>query len=152
MSIDNSFERIAAALESIASSLANGVSATALATADAAPAATKPAKATPAKTETKAAVERPTVSGDDTGSTTSSSADAASASQPEPPTEDAPAAEPSSPSQPELTEVNAAVLAFNRKNGREKTVALLQKYGGSKVPEIDVSKHADLLAELQAGL
>lgn len=107
-----------------------------------------------AETE-KVVTERPTVSGDDTASTTSSSADAGSASQPAPRTEDAPSAEPSTPSQsttPPVAEVNAAVLAFNRANGREKTLALLGKFGGSKVPEIDVSKHAELLAELKAGV
>lgn len=106
------------------------------------------------KATEKAVTESPTLSGDDTGSTTSSSADAGSVSQAAPRTEVAPSAEPSTPSQttPPVAEVNAAVLAYNRANGREKTLALLGKFGGSKVPEIDVSKHAELLAELKAGV
>ena len=120
------------------------------------PNGTEPARLdSPAVVEKAAAViERPPVSGDDTGSTTSSSADAGSASQPAQPTGDAPAAEPSTPSPtiPDVKEVNAAVLAFNRAKGREATVAMLGKYGGTKVPEIDNAKWAELLAELKAGV
>lgn len=111
-----------------------------------------------AQTE-KAVTERPTVSGDatspqtdaDPASATGSTSDAsaASGSGAAPATEGAPSA--AGNATPPVAEVNAAVLAYNRANGREKTLALLGKFGGSKVPEIDVSKHAELLAELKAG-
>lgn len=102
----------------------------------------------------EAVIEHPPVSGGDTASTTSSSAGAASASPAEQPTEVAPSAAPSTPSPttPDVKDVNAAVLAFNRAKGREETVALLAKYGGTKVPEIDSAKWAELLAELKAGV
>lgn len=103
--------------------------------------------------QTEAVIEHPSVSGDATASTTSSSAPAGSALQAAQPTGDAPSAGVSTPSPaPAVNDVNAAVLAFNRANGREKTVAILARYGGTKVPEIDSAKWADLLAELKAGV
>lgn len=128
-------------------------------------AVTKPA--TPAKAAkqpvvdpTPAEVERPTLQGDNPSPQTVSEpeasaeepvdASAASGSAEAQPSEDAPAAD--GAAIPDITEVNAAVLSYNRKFGREPTVALLKKYGGSKVPEIDQSRHAELLAELNAGL
>lgn len=110
--------------------------------------------------EAEAVIDRPTVSGDGTSPQTDAAQGSAGS-----PTSDATAGSGSpstaagegvpvaaGASTPPIGEVNAAVLAFNRKNGREKTVALLAKYGGSKVPEIDASKHADLLVELKAGV
>lgn len=99
--------------------------------------------------ETPAVVETPTVTGDVT-STTSSDVSAASTSQAAPPTEAAPVADIGT--QPDVTTVNAKVLEFNRRFGREATVALLQKFGGSKVPEVPAGNHAALLTALTDGL
>lgn len=100
-----------------------------------------------AQTE-KAVTERPTLTGEGASSTVGGSPETPPA---EPAASSAPAADTVSAG-PTVAEVNAAVLAFNRANGREKTLATLNKFGGSKVPEIDVSKHAELLAELKAGV
>jgi len=98
--------------------------------------------------DAKAVIERPTVTGEAASSTAGGQAETPPAAQVE---KSAPAADTGS-AQPSVADVNAAVLAFNRANGREKTLALLGKFGGTKVPEIDVAKHAALLAELKAGV
>lgn len=99
-----------------------------------------------AETE-KVVADRPTLIGEDASSTDGGQAETQPAAQVE---KSAPAADVASA--PPVAEVNAAVLAYNRANGREKTLALLGKFGGSKVPEIDASKHAELLVELKAGV
>jgi len=98
--------------------------------------------------ETEAVTDRPTLTGEAASSTGGGQAETQPAAQVE---KSAPAADTGS-AQPSVADVNAAVLAFNRANGREKTLALLGKFGGTKVPEIDASQHAALLAELKAGV
>lgn len=101
--------------------------------------------------ETKAAIESPSVTGDAPVSSASPTSDAtaASGSAAAPSDADAPAA---AGSIPDVKDVNTAVLAYNKAHGRDKTLVLLREFGGDRVPAIDTSRWAELLAKAQAGV
>lgn len=129
MSIDNSFERIATALETIAAALSGG---------------TVPASQQTVVDPKPAKVTKPAVTGGKSSDAPAASVSAAAEQQT--------VVAPDAGGVVDLAALNAKVLEVVRAKGREAAVAILNKHGGAKVPEVPAANHPALLADLIAEL
>jgi hypothetical protein len=125
-----------AAIRELIKAISNGVPTTAAQVA----AVVEEVKAeAPAKTEKKAKAEK------------TEAPKAEPAATPEPKEEAAPAAD-EGPGEPEVTyqDAAAAITALSKTKGRDAAVALLKKFGASKLPEVKPEDFAAIVAEAKA--
>lgn len=136
MSLEIAIQENTAAIRELIKAISNGIPTTAQQVAAVVEEATEVKAEAPAKTEKKAKAEK------------TESAKVEQAATPEPKADVAPAADDA----PEVTYQDAAnaITALSKTKGRDAAVALLKKYGASKLPEVKPEDFAAIVADAKA--
>lgn len=136
MSLEIAIQENTAAIRELIKAISNGVPTTAQQVAAVVKEATEVKAEAPAKTEKKAKAEKTESAKVDTAATQEPKADAA----------------PAADDAPEVTYQDAAnaITALSKTKGRDAAVALLKKYGASKLPEVKPEDFAAIVADAKA--
>ena len=138
MSLEIAIQENTAALRDLIKAISNGIPTTAQQVAAVVEEAAEVKAEAPAKTEKKAKAEK------------AKTPKVEQAATPEPKEEAAPAAD----DEPDATyqDAAAAITALSKTKGRDAAVALLKKFGASKLPEVKPEDFAAIVAEAKAAM